>query len=419
MSVNKYNSATGSLERIAGGTLFADLPLLSWIKYDNQTNLPEGFLKAGDSISEADCPEAYAEYGATVPYKADTSELSNFESVVLPMTAPYDGFITASGYDGAYLNFSVNGTNVYIRSAATGVNAATATVPIHKGDTVAFASADGSYYVKARYYKKSLVLKAKQVALPADFAASMREYVDSQIVDSVADGSMKAVTSNAVYDALGNKWGYTVLPQDTDLNTVVANGSYNVSFSMDYAAVHFPVADWGVLVVTVSVSNVQQVFHSVGINNAIYVRNKVNNTWGTWEKLITQASFNDWERVTITMESGYTNALGAPDVYWSPSRKQLYISKLDAIPPSDWVNGTPFCRFTRPSGFNYNVWGLGFFANIYWPSGAFYPISCAIWANPNDGNDLGLVLNSIDIAPGEHSISNLSVRILGVVLQGM
>lgn len=167
MSVNTVKK-DGSLQRIAGGTLYADLPIGSWVKWDSE-NLPNGFLKAGDTISQSECPELYAKYGSTVPYKADTSELGDYENITFPTTAQYDGVIITTAYDGGVLTFRINDNPVYIRSQSSGINAGTATVPIRKGDVIGFDSASGNYTIAVRYYKKSLIVKAKQVAVPADF----------------------------------------------------------------------------------------------------------------------------------------------------------------------------------------------------------------------------------------------------------
>ena len=163
MSVNKVNS-DGSLLRVAGGTLYADLPIGLWVKWDGE-NLPSGFLKAGDTISQTLYPELYAMYGNTVPYKADTSELGDYEKIIFPtslqITAQYDGVIITTAYDGGYLTFNINDNKVYIRTQSSGINAGTATVPIRKGDVISVDGADGNYTINVRYYKKSLIVKAK------------------------------------------------------------------------------------------------------------------------------------------------------------------------------------------------------------------------------------------------------------------
>ena len=183
----------------AGGTLYADLPIGSWVKNDSDT-IPSGFLKAGDTISQTLYPELYAKYGSTVPYKADTSELDDYENITFPaslqVTAQYDGVIIATAYDNGYLTLIINNNRVYIRTQSSGINAGTATVPIRKGDAIGIEGADGGYVIKVRYYKKSLIVKAKQVAVPADFMDA---------VDDVVDESKPIeVTATLDFNAYGN-----------------------------------------------------------------------------------------------------------------------------------------------------------------------------------------------------------------------
>lgn len=63
MSVNKYNSATGKLERIAGGLLYADAPIGTILAYGGITT-PNGWLLCqGQLLNVEDYPELYAVIG--------------------------------------------------------------------------------------------------------------------------------------------------------------------------------------------------------------------------------------------------------------------------------------------------------------------------------------------------------------------
>jgi len=63
MSVNRYNSTTGELERIAGGTLYADAPIGSIQAYGG-TTAPSGWLLCqGQLLKVEDYPELYAVIG--------------------------------------------------------------------------------------------------------------------------------------------------------------------------------------------------------------------------------------------------------------------------------------------------------------------------------------------------------------------
>ena len=177
MALYKVDSDTADLTKVAGGTLYADLPIGSWIKNDMAT-IPSGFLKVGDTISQSEYPELYAKYGSTVPYKADTSELSDYEKLNFPaslqVTAQYDGVIITTAYDGGYLTLNINDNKVYIRTQSSGINAGTATVPIRKGDVISIEGAGENYTINVRYYKKSLIVKAKNIGVPANFIESVK-----------------------------------------------------------------------------------------------------------------------------------------------------------------------------------------------------------------------------------------------------
>lgn len=188
MSVQAVNQSTGALSPIAGGTFYTDLPIGSWIKWDDQTNMPDGFLKYGDTITQAEYPELYAMYGATVPYKPDKSELGavNYPYTIstnsaAPTIMPYDGFISF-GYLGTassspqYLTVWVNGAGIFnVHHANGGQERGMMTIPVKKGDSV---YCNNQYDMNSsRWYDKTLIVKAKQTALPTDF----EKIIDSKI----------------------------------------------------------------------------------------------------------------------------------------------------------------------------------------------------------------------------------------------
>lgn len=216
-----YQNNNGSLDLLAGSTVYADMPVGTWIKWDDQDNLPTGFLKYGDTITQADYPELYALYGATVPYKADTSELGAIETYTLslssasPNVCQYDGFISL-GYLGTansspqYLTVWVNSSGMYnVHHGNAGQERGMMTIPVKKGDTV---YGNNSYDMNsARWYKKSLIVKAKQIALPTDFEDAVDEKID--VVDARIDGITSIEYKTATLATQSNytfaKWQYT------------------------------------------------------------------------------------------------------------------------------------------------------------------------------------------------------------------
>lgn len=195
MSYNLVDPTTGDLTRVAGGTLYADLPIGSWVKNDMDT-LPSGFLKEGDAISQSEYPELYAKYGSTVPYKADTSELSDYEPLTIgtnagsATTALYDGIfrLTNGTCEAAQYYVSTDGGTTYSTvgaSAGGGIPnqnyATSSTLYLKKGwkfyvapygDASSVGLSTNGFIA---YYKKSLIVKAKQVAVPADFMNAVAE----------------------------------------------------------------------------------------------------------------------------------------------------------------------------------------------------------------------------------------------------
>jgi hypothetical protein len=183
MALYKVDSDTAELTKVAGGTLYADLPIGSWIKNDMDT-IPSGFLKEGDTISATECPELYAKYGSTVPYKADKSELSEYEEITLPtssataMTMDYDGELFINMFlpsDGQYKYMYINGVafNIGVASSTSGGGGCSNCIPFKKGDVI--YSGGTLRESKVAYYKKSLIVKAKQVAVPFDMAEYIRK----------------------------------------------------------------------------------------------------------------------------------------------------------------------------------------------------------------------------------------------------
>lgn len=193
MSYNNVDKSTGNLIPVAGGTLYADLPVGAWIKWDDQTNLPDGYLKAGDTITQADYPELYAKYGSTVPYKADDSELSDWEDITIGtsnVTMAYDGFVIGKwSLSNNRGEFTVNDTIVFsTANSASGVGELE--IPVKKGDTIKqTGSTTTASLIKARFYKKSLIVKAKSTGAPTDIIEGVKDALGAYSTTETAVGT--------------------------------------------------------------------------------------------------------------------------------------------------------------------------------------------------------------------------------------
>jgi hypothetical protein len=195
MSYNNVNKLTGELIPVAGANLYAELPVGSWIKYD-MDELPTGFLKEGDTISQSEYPELYAKYGSTVPYKADTSELSAYEDISFSnnqYTALYDGILELNIGANADTDqkIYVNGFQVVQAFVGGSASRETASINVKKGDVISYTTSySGSPMIgKAAYYKKSLIVKAKRVGAPSDIITSVKDALCSYSTEETIVGT--------------------------------------------------------------------------------------------------------------------------------------------------------------------------------------------------------------------------------------
>lgn len=237
MALYKVDSDTADLTKVAGGTLYADLPIGSWIKNDMAT-IPSGFLKVGDTIPESECPELYAKYGSTVPYKADTSELSEYETFTITTSnkeVNYDGILIIN-FNPSSSTQTMNG-QVFVNNVSMGYVSSSngqqqaIMVEVKKGDNVKYAGSNtGTVTGKIAYYKKSLIIKAKHTPVPADFMSKVDEAVEDACTDTVTSGSTAPITSGGVY---ASKIFYKTV--STPSGTVSAGGvlGNNVSHGID------------------------------------------------------------------------------------------------------------------------------------------------------------------------------------------
>jgi|GEM_PF-3909877 len=204
MALYKVDSDTADLTKVAGGTLYADLPIGSWIKNDMAT-IPSGFLKEGDTISQSEYPELYAKYGSTVPYKADTSELSGWETSDFTNNTdkimPYDGVGMVSNGNDTEVTITVNKVVIGRDSGRSTYSNSSMFFQFKKNDVIKFSVINGNITnQKVAYYKKSLIVKAKHTPVPADFLDAVDDIIKDTTVDAVTNGDMNPITSNAVYD---------------------------------------------------------------------------------------------------------------------------------------------------------------------------------------------------------------------------
>lgn len=210
MSYNLVNPTTGDLTRVAGGTLYADNPIGSIIPFGSST-IPAGYLLCnGQAVSRTTYSELFAAIGTafgegdgsttfnvpdlreTVPVGAGQNGTQNIETHDVYTLAQFkdDQLQDHRHANTPYVNVA-NGTysTAYTRDEPDGVGQ---TVATGRYGTTTHGKQIGVNYI----------IKAKHVGIPSDFIDAIDDAISDTTVDTVANGNMSPVTSNAVYDVL-------------------------------------------------------------------------------------------------------------------------------------------------------------------------------------------------------------------------
>ena len=221
MSVNQVNQTTGALSPIAGGTLYADAPVGSIQAYGGAT-APWGWLLCqGQAISRTTYAELFGVIGTSFG-AGDGSTTFNIPDL-------RGEFLRGAGTNshsgqgsGGSVGQHQNATavpDIYTAAAGTVIvspgkdaiwSNTDAEVSASSGyKTVALSTAGGTnipsnYMVRPTNTSVNFIIKATTIALPSDFETAVDEKIAANIVDSITDGNIKAVTSNAVYDMFNN-----------------------------------------------------------------------------------------------------------------------------------------------------------------------------------------------------------------------
>ena len=279
MSYNLVNPTTGDLTKVAGGTLYADAPLLTVVSSYDSVAAP-GWARlttdvAGRTLLRADYKELFdlvtkrGLIGAGKPF----GEGNGSTTFVLPdaREATFKGIgltsLSKTHYDadgvglGEFVEdrIKLHAHNVYVRDtghshgtdsgnslpspnnlgitknsggvgwtanpvAGTANNTQSVSANIQVSSKVNFGDIDnatttnGSNTNEVKSIGINYFMKVKQVAVPTDFLDAVDDIIKDTTVDAVTNGDMNPITSNAVYDAMNS----------VDFATIVS-GTANVS----------------------------------------------------------------------------------------------------------------------------------------------------------------------------------------------
>jgi microcystin-dependent protein len=219
-----YKNDNGSLNLLAGGTVYADSPIGTILPFGGSTQ-PLGWLFCrGQAVSRTTYADLFAVIGTSFGAGdgSTTFNLPNFQGKV------------PAGYNSGDSNFNVIGktggeathkltiaempSHAHDAKTSGGANMAILgdgngnhNVPVSSA-TPSFAKVAYSYIQPIGggsahnnlqpYVTTNYIIRAEKISMPVDFATEVDNKISNNMIDSVTDGSMKAVTSNAVNDAL-------------------------------------------------------------------------------------------------------------------------------------------------------------------------------------------------------------------------
>lgn len=220
MSVNAVNS-DGSLLRVAGGTLWADSPIGTILPYGGAT-APSGWMICdGASLLRASYPELFAVIG-TAFGSADSTHFNipdMRESV--PKGAGLTGHTVGAHLDadglavGEFLDDRIQEHNHGINFTSSGsgnlysVNFSENKSSNYNYTIISNARDRSGATTEVKAVGVNYIIKAKMVALPADFLSAVDEAVEEMCTDTVTSGSTAPITSGGVYDYIGSLSGVT------------------------------------------------------------------------------------------------------------------------------------------------------------------------------------------------------------------
>ena len=234
-----YENKNNSLSLLAGGTCYADSPVGAILPFGG-SNPPSGYLICnGQAVSRIDYAELFAIIGTSfgagdgsvtfnipnlkgktvVGYDANDTDFnamgkSGGEKAhtlsVSEMPSHNHGGATGTMSANASHNHSIGGANIYFTAGGSQM------CPAQQGggSTIEYVNdknidhthqispqgSDVAHNNMQPYVATNYIIKAKQSALPLPFEDAVDEKISGNMIDSITDGSMKAATSNAVYD---------------------------------------------------------------------------------------------------------------------------------------------------------------------------------------------------------------------------
>lgn len=187
-------------------------------------------------------------------------------------------------------------------------------------------------------------------------------------IDSVTDGSMRPITSNAVYDAF-SQYNYPTI-KETDANNCTTVINTVRAYELPTTASNIPNSNyaWNIIVTRNDHNNAHRITQLAqgqsGQNTELYIRggasaNGINWTWGNWVKVTTTADIVD--SVTANnMQSVTSNAVANRLGYFNVDAGYFITDAMKTIIRNSFNNASQYSPFTGYTSTGYEGYWIGF-----------------------------------------------------------
>ena len=320
MPAYKINKTTGNPDTlIAGGTLYADAPLLTVVSSYDSVAAP-GWARlttdvAGRTLSRTEYKELFdlvTERGLIGEGKP-FGEGNGSTTFVLPdaREATFKGIgltsLSSSHYDtdgvglGQFIDDRLQTHTHGIKYSAVAPGGGSSGVLAVSGNIIETTENGGrsGATTEVKAIGINYFMKVKQVPVPADFVSAMDD-IYGVLIPSNASASNKLVT------AADNNFTFTALPSPTDFNTVKTPGVYTFGVS-EKDPYHAPIVGTFTLIVSCQNADWVQQLAIFNGDGKTFVRISSSGNWSDWDQFAVQPTPQLYSNA-VTPASGISTA---------------------------------------------------------------------------------------------------------------